>query len=573
VVFGRSSKRSEVRGIEYLLKDSIEAYRQAFQELFQPPCSFLGTIGRRWMEGLSSLRGFVGIPVEQALKASNPKLYLLWYYRHTLSHAHYCPYDISTADLLYRSALEVVSDRKLAKLALTLFSDIQVDCIYLPARFDEDPYHVMVDLSADNLETPLDIYNAVYRFFYPKIRGRKISKDLEVYGGMIASVIVQPKTWIAKVRDIAAILHRLVWYRGGYDGKALDRLRRMPIVLREDLGDGGVDKIAEEALGKARNREEAKALYEEWIKPRITGDKRITAKLDRKLDKSGRKVGVETGGREPKIPTRYSRLLKKLNKDKLEEASWLRYWYRARALASILEYSMHIGERGIKVKDDAYPVEWSIEDEIEDLDIEASIDEGRLRLEVNTIKWIQTELQGGATPREGISPYVIVVLDTSSSMTSAYDPASIAGFIAYVNTIRSGGKASIINFSSKYLEANWNDDDELKEILLSYHQGELTILPTHIIRRLVEEARTRCFIVIITDGGFQNIDEAYNDLKKIVDYEHQIVLLHIQQGGYYPDNVRRLSEINRITIYRVYDPEKDLSRIILKYTFHPQYGY
>ncbi|MCX8162444.1 MAG: vWA domain-containing protein [Nitrososphaerota archaeon] len=573
MVFRRGSEGSKVGDVEHLLKDAIEAYRQAFQELFQPPCSFLGAASRGWSEGFSSIKGFVGIPAEQALRADNPKLYLLWYYRHTLSHAHYCPYDIATADLLYRSALEVVSSRAIAKLALTLFSDIQVDCIYLPARFEEEPYHVLVDLSAGELKPPLDIYYAVYRVFHPKIRRRRLSKELEVYGGMIAGVMVQPKTWIAKVRDVAAILYRLGWYKGVlYDRRVVDRMRRMPIILREDLGDRGVDRIAEEALGKAKNREEAKALYEEWIKPRLTGEKKLAGRRSM-FERSGEKISRVSGIREPRIPTRYSKLLRKLNKDKLEEALWLRYWYKARALATILEYSMYIGERGIRVKDDAYPIEWSIEDEIEDLDIEASVDEGRLRLEVNTTKWVQTELQGGAIPKEGVSPYVVVVLDTSSSMTPAYDPASIAGFIAYINAIRNGGKASIVNFSSKYLEASWNDDDELKEILLSYHQGELTILPTHIVRKLVEDARTRCFIVIITDGGFQNIEEAYKDLEKIVDYEHQIVLLHIQQGGYYPDNIRRLSEINRITIHRVYDPNVDLSRIVLKYTFHPQYGY
>ncbi|MEM2739786.1 MAG: hypothetical protein QXQ29_03190, partial [Candidatus Bathyarchaeia archaeon] len=453
MVFRRGSERSEVRDIEYLLKDAIEAYRQAFQELFQPPCSFLGTVGKGWIEGLSSIKGFVGIPVEQALRADNPKLYLLWYYRHTLSHAHYCPYDIATADLLYRSALEVIPSRAIAKLALTLFSDIQVDCVYLPARFEEDPYHVLVDLSTGELKPPFDLYYAVYRFFHPKIKGRKLSEELEVYGGMIAGVIVQPKTWVAKVRDIAAILYRFGWYKGGlYDSRVIDRMRKMPIILREDLGDRGVDRIAEEALGKAKNREEARALYEEWIKPRLTGDKKLAGRRNR-LERSGGRISAAGGAREPRIPTRYSRLLRKLNRDKLEEALWLRYWYKARALASILEYSMYIGEKGIRVKDDAYPVEWSIEDEIEDLDIEASVDEGRLRLEVNTTKWIQTELQGGAIPKEGVSPYVVVVLDTSSSMTSAYDPASIAGFIAYINAVRNGGKASIVNFSSKYLEA------------------------------------------------------------------------------------------------------------------------
>lgn len=571
---GGHTEGYKVEKLEGLLKDAIDAYTQAFQELFKPPCSFLRTVSRSWMGGFNSIKGFIGIPVDHALKADNPQLYLLWYYRHTLSHAHYCPYDIATANLLYRSAFEVVPDRIIAKLALTLFCDTQVDCIYLPARFGEEPYHVLVDLSADNLKPPLDIYYSVYRFFHPKIRGRKMSKDLEVYGGMIAGIIVQPKTWIAKVRDIAAILYRLGWYRGGaYSKRVVKKMKQMPLMLREDLGDRGVDRIAEETLGKARDRVEAKALYEEWIKPRLTGNEKQVDVFSKRLEQDMKRVGMVSRGREPRIPTRYSKLSKKFKKDKFEEALWLRYWYKARALASILEYSMHMGERGMSIRDDTYPIEWSIEDEIEDLDIEASVEEGKLRLEVNTTKWVQTELRCGAIPKEGISPYVIIVLDTSSSMMSAYDPASIAGFIAYVNAVRMGGKVSVVNFSSRYFEAGWNDEEELKEILLSYHQGELTILPTHSIRRFTDEARNRCFIIIVTDGGFQNIDEAYRDLERIAEYEHQIAIFHIQQGGYYPDNIRRLSRINRVIMHKVYDPNSDLSKMVLRYTFHPQYVY
>lgn len=548
-----------------LLGEARKAFDQAFRELFNPPCSFVPALASGWTVELDSVKGIVGLPFDQALKSDNPRLYLLWYYRHVLSHAHYCPYDAGTANLLYRAAVEAVSDPQLAHLALTLFSDLQVDCFYLPTRFGGIPYHVVVEFSKSRLVEPLDIYYSAYQVFYPEIRGRRIPEEIEVYGSMIAGVLAQPRTWVSKIRSVAAILYRLREYRRAYGRRLKKRLRRMPIALREDLADKSVEKIAEEMLGKVKRRGEAKTLYEQWIEPRLKNGGKQGFKPGEKKGK-----GVEgriSHGTEPKLPTEAGKPLKKIGREKLEEALWLRYWYKARASNSIIEYATLRGEKKPRVREPTYTVEWTAEDEMEDLDLEATIEEGKFRIGVNTVKWVSTDLQGGFILAEAYAPSTIIILDTSSSMKEAYDTASIAGFIAYLNAVRSGGKTAIINFSSKHVSADWDEDEDRKETLLSLHLEGMTILPTPVVKALTEEAGARCFILLITDGGFQNLEEACRDLESLARNEHQIVLIQIQRGGYYPDRVEKLSKITGITVHRVYNPERDLLGVVLKHTY------
>ena len=101
-----------------------------------------------------------------------------------------------------------------------------------------------------------------------------------------------------------------------------------------------------------------------------------------------------------------------------------------------------------------YPDEWYIEDEIEDLDIETSLDEGPLIPDVTTLKWIEEPAPHGQTFASGFVPSAITILYASRSMREVHNEAAVAAFIAYLSARRAGGNTAVVTFSTGFISAD-----------------------------------------------------------------------------------------------------------------------
>lgn len=486
---------------------------------------------------------------------------LLWYFRHDLAHLHYCPYNLRTVQMLARAAYEEVRSWAHAHNAVRLLSDLQVDLFYLPLKFRQIPFHIPYEFSSKPKGIELLRYAACKHVYKDAIPDHTLDRDIAFYGSLLAEVILSPRSYIAKVKAVATILKRL---------QAMGELEKLPrtagegVPLSEDLEHDLLAEVREVMRGLGKD--EARELFRHWVKERIDLEKikhsaekvleKITtqqaSKVEQQLvEEQISREPVKGEGEEPELPSKLSKPAAKVVN--LEELLWKAIWYRARAEEFLLTYGSR--RRGGTWAIYAYSDMWSVEDDIEDLDLEASFEEGPLIPEETTMRDVNIPSPSGEVLIEEQAPSVLVVLDTSRSMQGSIDDAAVAAFAAYLSARRQGGRVSIVNFSTRFLVAGWDELEVVKDLVLSVSQGELTILPLAAVKaQLAElEAGETALIIIVTDCGWQNLREALGFLEKIAAMGHRVVVLHIE-GWKYPKSVEAVSQARGVTLYRVREP-------------------
>ncbi|MBO3799919.1 MAG: hypothetical protein FGF52_02535, partial [Candidatus Brockarchaeota archaeon] len=171
----------------------------------------------------------------------------------------------------------------------------------------------------------------------------------------------------------------------------------------------------------------------------------------------------------------------------------------------------------------------------------------------------------GSSPTVTSIPSSLIVLDASKSMESVFDNAATSAFINLLSAEGVGGKTASISFSTDYYSVDWQGSMLEKEIALSLYFGNMTILPLGRIMELVSESENRVIINIITDCGWQNIEEVLPFLEQIVKRGHVAKIFYLH-GGDYPENLKKVSRVSGIRIIPVKDPEKDLQYLVARET-------
>jgi len=588
-------------------RNITQLFHQARTELYCPPCRLVLGSGGKGEEILGSaplsvVNGVVFVKPDIVPQGVDPERFLLWYFRHELAHVHHCPYDLKTAYSLERAAYQVVRHWSLAYLATYIFSDLQVNLNYLPKKFHEVPYLIEAS-QKQRLGGPDTVLQGIYMQALPGV-GPSVDKDLTEAAREIYTIVrsTRPWQWHTKVQMITVILERLKARNprmlsergiGSY-------IKGHPIKVREDFYPESL-RLFEDVYGNIPDREAAREFFKQWVKARISEEeeKEVKDRLKKKIkvQRSKRKEGTGIGegaplspevwqklggegrfkeirspspgemphGEEPILPTSMSKPYRKIDSKVLDEAFWRRYWYRSRAERTLIQYLAESPSRRPVWAVTKYPDEWYIEDEIEELDIEMSLDEGSLTPEVNTLKWVNEPTSQGQSVISGFVPSAIVILDASKSMGKIHDTAATAAFIPYMSASRAGGQTAIITFSTGHVTADWGDLEETKEMVLSMAFDEFTVFPAYELMNLASAAAGNCFITIITDGGWQNLEEAIPLLERVADRGHEVFLFHLP-GGEYPERIKRLGRSSDLKIYKVDDPERDLSGLVLSRT-------
>lgn len=487
---------------------------------------------------------------------------LLWYFRHDLAHLHYCPYNLRTVQTLARAAYEETRSWAHSHNAVRLFADLQIDLFYLPLKFRRIPLHLVDEFSFKPKGLDIIRYSACKHIYKDILPSHRIDKDTYFYGILIAEIILSPRSWISKVKAIASILKKL---------QAIGKLKKLlksageGIPLSEDLESDALSE-ARKVMG-GLGKDEARELFRHWIKERIDIGKvkeetnkilkqmktqpSTATKEDKSEEMALKSIPKKEEGEEPELPSKISRPLHKTSN--LEDLLWKAMWYRAKAEEFLIKYG---GQRkGGTWAIYAYSDMWSIEDDIEDLDLEASFEEGPLVPEETTLKDINVPSPSGEVLIEERAPSLLVVLDTSRSMLGSVDDAAIAAFAAYLSAKRQGGRVAVINFSTRYISAGWDAPEIMKDIVLSISQGELTILPLAEIKLQLDklEPGERALVIVVTDCGWQNLRESLSFLEKIAAAGHRVAVMHIE-GWKYPKSVEAVSRVRGLTLYKVKEP-------------------
>jgi len=576
----------------------VRLFNQAWVELHCPPVRLALEEKKDKqsdsMAPFSVVNGTVHLKPNVVPRGSDPEKFMLWFFRHEMAHVHHCPYDIKTAYSLERAAQKVAGDWDLAYLATHIFSDVQVNLNYLPRRFGELPYSVRI-IENRRLTSAEQILQEIYLQVHPTFK--PIDKKTAKVSREILTVTMLDKPWHTKVQLIAIILNKLKERNARFfsEKRKAKSIKDHTLHVKEDFLPGSLE-LFRETYGTISDKTEAKAFFKQWIEPRVSGEEkeRITKMTKEKLEtrKGGRrKEDKSTGkfdekhkhekpgklkddfnessaqqllGEEPHLSTSLSKPYEKVRPEVMNEAFWRRYWYRSRAEQTIIQYLSESPSRRPVWAVMKYPDEWYIEDNIESLDIEMSLDEGPLIPEVTTLKWVEEPTSHGQSLVSGFVPSAITVLDASRSMSGIRDEAAIAAFIAYLSARRAGGQTANATFSTNYVSADWGSPEEMKELVLSMNFSEFTVFPAYEVMKLVSENRGNCFIIVITDGGWQNIDEAVPFLERIADFGHRIVIFQLP-GGFYPDRIKLMERIPGIKIYQVNEPE-ELQGLVLSET-------
>jgi hypothetical protein len=576
--------------------DVASLFNQARVELYCPPVRLVFDERKELDEDdarVAAVNGTIFVKPDIIPRGCDPNEYLLWLFRHELSHVHYCPYDIKTAYSLEHAAYEIVQDWNLAYLATHIFSNILIDLGYLPRRFGELPYFARV-IGKENRYVTEKIMHEIYLLVHPTIKSE--DRNISEAAREILVVSSLDRTWHTKVQMIAHILSRLMdrERRTMSTKKVAEAIRFNPIHVREDFFPSTLDRF-DETYGSISDAKAAVAFFRQWVAPRLSeeemaklneiikerlktqrgkGEKKELRPQDafgydkhdehpdiRRDDLSSLKPSVETLSVEPPLSTSMSKPYRKV-KFHVEDVVWRKFWYKSRAEHTIIQYLSESKRHRPVWSIMRYPEEWYIEDEIEDLDIEASMDEGSLIPEVNTLKWVEESAPHGQSISSGFVPSAITVLDASQSMNKVRDDAGVAAFITYLSARRAGGQTSTIAFSTRYVSAGWEEPEEVKEIVLSMSFGEFTVFPSHEVSRLISENFGPCFVVIITDGGWQNIKEAVPALERIADSGHKIIIF-LLEGTEYADRIEFIKRSPNVRIYELDDPKIDLQGLVL----------
>lgn len=565
-------------------------FAQARSELYLPPCD-LKIVTQEEGRSVSSpfyvLGSTVYVCPTMVPKGCDPQEFLLSVMRHELSHIHYCPYDARTAHGLLKRSYEITKDWDTAFFSLLLFTDLTVDCLYLRRRLGATPYHLKVELEGRR-KGAMRLVQAAYEVALPDTRLHRHPVHIELAARDIKTVMSSGKDWYSKTAMISRILLRL---RQTYGMNFRLKLPRVPfappIPLREDLSRDPINELSD-LYGSIREEQEARTFYKYWIEPRLDeGEKerlRIAAKklisasgrersrtpsIRREAEGRGRGKGIAMPGsfqgEELRLPTEMSKPYSSIPDSVVREAMWRVFWYRSRAQRVLMRYLEEGRRPEPRLAISRYPDDWTAEDDVEELDVEASLDEGPLMAEVNMLKWVEEVRGQGHSFVIRKAPSILIVLDASRSMQEIADEASTSAMIAYLGARRAGGMTSSLTFSTNFISKSWEDDEIEKQLALSSFIGEFTILPVHEISRMINESQNPVIITLITDCGWQNLEEVMPELEYLVSRGNYLTVFYLK-GGDYPEKLSKIATLRGAKIIEVKNPERDLEELVVSET-------
>jgi len=164
----------------------------------------------------------------------------------------------------------------------------------------------------------------------------------------------------------------------------------------------------------------------------------------------------------------------------------------------------------------------------------------------------------------GVSDAVIV-MDSSGSMTDPGRGVSYAVLGAFViarNYLENGARVGVVNFSNENLSLLPTRGDAVFDYLILY-QGGGTHLDVDELGRYLDRLRTQPDLIMITDGGIENIDEVSEFISKLKSMTLIWIKKHVKGLKEFSERVERLKAMKGVEVFDVED-EKDIPLIAVR---------
>jgi hypothetical protein len=164
----------------------------------------------------------------------------------------------------------------------------------------------------------------------------------------------------------------------------------------------------------------------------------------------------------------------------------------------------------------------------------------------------------------GISDAVIVI-DSSGSMMDPERGVSYAVLGAFViarNYLENGARVGVVNFSNENLSLLPTRGDVVFDHLILY-QGGGTHLDVDELKIYLDRLRTQPDLIMITDGGIENIDEVSEFISKLKSMTVIWIKKHVEGLKEFSERVERLKAMRGVEIFEVED-EKDIPSIAVR---------
>jgi Mg-chelatase subunit ChlD len=252
-----------------------------------------------------------------------------------------------------------------------------------------------------------------------------------------------------------------------------------------------------------------------------------------------------------------------------ERALWTRFYYRAKAHASIRFELDSTESTGITP---LTPEIWKLGDPLEELDFVQSLQAFPVLIpNRSTRKWQHAEM-GGLTISKS-PPDMLIVVDSSGSMTWAMGPTTISGdyhtalvaaFAAMDFAFRNGRNVSAINFSDGVQTSDWSRDRASAERTLLAYQGGGTVAPLERIAEMCEKAESDAIVLLITDAEISNWKQMVGEVERLSKRGHHIFLFHIgARTGSRLSKIHQILEKAGVSVYPL-KSAKDLPGLVIK---------
>jgi hypothetical protein len=122
-----------------------------------------------------------------------------------------------------------------------------------------------------------------------------------------------------------------------------------------------------------------------------------------------------------------------------------------------------------------------------------------------------------------------------------------------------------VTFSTNFISKGWEDEELDKQLALSTFIGEFTILPVHEISRIVQDSQNPVIITLITDCGWQNLEEAMPELEYLISRGNYLTVFYLK-GGDYPEKLSKIAALRGAKVIEVKNPERDLEELVVSET-------
>ncbi len=372
-----------------------------------------------------------------------------------------CPFDIKTKIIHDYLALNITRNKETAQAISNIFSDIIANN-YIAENGDKKK---LVDLLKTTIPQESDAQKLYLRFYEKLFKlpdktlvdkvDNKIENSANSLSGLFRGNIYNHETWKDMLQKFTKIFSKYIEeMQDSENGDGKDDHKS----IQEQFGSSSVEYDKDSKETQQALKEIAQEMQKEEFKQLV--------------------AGLELG------------------KEQFADI----IFYRAKSQQYKIQLPKIIMRSG-----ETFPISpktWNPEDDPLVLDVNYSMGRhGIIIPGITTYQWQYQELEGFKLNFN--RPDLLIVLDSSGSMTNPFEQLSLAVLSAMTakrSALDQGCKVGVVNFSAQHKTVQYTqEENDLDKVITTYYGGG-TVLPSQEILKLVKSNKNKQHIIIISDA-------------------------------------------------------------------------